>query len=236
MHDEDCAIGFRVKNPAGEGWDCYGDRRALDKVAKENLKRCVAAVQASANEIYTAYSNKKAPSTYAAWEIAPTLESARSRDQRLAPLFTLNLERREYLMKRTLWEFAKKWDPRVTSLKCVASGYWKQPIKIDGPRLVIPWSGISAVSARFRSSRVFYQAPGGEIAQSVGEDGKWTAVHDQPVAHAVPFSPLASVSWDDGKEVSWSPYFNTRSDGFRIDSCVLPRRRIYHSRVLLLGR
>ena len=62
MHDEDCAIGLSVRNPGGEWWTCYGDKRALDEVAADNLKRCVAAVQASANEIYAAYTSKTIPS------------------------------------------------------------------------------------------------------------------------------------------------------------------------------
>ena len=93
MHDEDCAIGLSVRNPGGEWWTCYGDKRALDEVAADNLKRCVAAVQASADEIYTAYTSKTIPSSsnYKAWTIAPTssLRSARKTSRRSSSTKTL---------------------------------------------------------------------------------------------------------------------------------------------------
>ena len=53
MHDEDNAIGLAVTNPNGASWTAYGDKRALDVENKENLQHCIAAVQASADEIYT---------------------------------------------------------------------------------------------------------------------------------------------------------------------------------------
>ena len=202
MHDEDCAIGLQVSNTAGESWKCYGDKRMLDKEDAENLKRCVAAVQASADEIYTAYKTKQAPPTYAAWGIAPTLESARSPDQALAKLFTFDSEKRKDIKKRRVWQFKTNWWFWSTAAECEASGWWKYPITIDGPKLVIPWSGISAVSPKISSSRVFCQMPGGAIIQNVHLDGHWTHALDQPIVNAVPFTPLASIDWDDGKEVS----------------------------------
>ena len=109
MHDEDCAIGLQVKNRACDSWACYGDKRALDEVAADNLKRCVAAVQASADEIYTAYVGKTipSPSNYKAWTIAPTLESALG-TQDLAPLFKYkdasqtDVERRKVIENRRI--------------------------------------------------------------------------------------------------------------------------------------
>jgi len=208
MHDEDCAIGLQVKDPAGESWECYGDKRALDKVAAENLKRCVAAVQASADEIYTAYSTKQAPSpsTYTAWKIAPTLESARSTNQALTKLFTFDSERRQDVKKRLAWEFKTDWWFWSTAFECKTSGYWNYPITIDGVHTIIPWSGISVVSPRDRSMQVFYQVPGGAILQSVHSNNGWAHLHGLPIIGAVPFTPLASINWWDGKEVSGSPY------------------------------
>lgn len=209
MHDEDSSIGFRVENPAGEGWECYGDKRALDKVAAENLKYCVAAVQASANEIYTAYLTRQTPlpSTYAAWTIAPTLTSAQSTTQALASLFTLKLERRRDIKQRRVWEFETNWRFWSTALECKTSHYWDYPIVLGGAHRVTPWSGISIVSPRIWSTQIFYQVSGGAIVQSVLLDGQWTHVHDQPIASAVPFTPLASIDWNDGKEVSKPPRF-----------------------------
>ena len=148
MHDEDCAIGFQAQNPAGETWKCYGNRRALDKVAAENLKRCVAAVQAPADEIHTAYSTKRVPlpSTHAAWGIAPTLTSAHSMSQALAKLFTFDSGRRRDIKRREVWEFKADWWFWSTALGCRTSGYWIYPIILGGVHTAIPWSGISAVS------------------------------------------------------------------------------------------
>ena len=209
MHDEDCAIGLQVSNTAGESWKCYGDKRMLDTEDAENLRRCVAAVQVSANEIYAAYSTKQAPSpsTYAAWRHAPTLESARSKNQELAKLFTFDSEKRKDIKERRIWQFKTDWWFWSTAAECEASGWWKYPISIDGPKLVIPWSGISVVSPRIWSLRVFCQMPGGAILQNVHLDGRWTRAIDQPTINAVPFTPLTSINWGDGKEVSRSRYF-----------------------------
>ena len=209
MHDEDSAIGLRVTNSAGESWECYGGKRALDKEAVENLKRCVAAVQSSAGEIYTAYSTRRAPSppNYAAWRMAPTLGSARSASQALAKLFTFDSERRRDIKKRRAWELTTDWWFWSTALECKTSGDWNYPIALSGARGAVQWSGISAVSPRIWSMRVFYQMPGGAIVQSVHLDSQWTQIHDQPIVNAVPFTPLASIMWDGGKQVSGPPYF-----------------------------
>jgi len=216
MHDEDCAIGLRVKNPAGESWECYGDKRALDRAAAENLRRCVAAVQASAGEIYIAYSVRRvpSPSNYTAWKMAPTLESARSTNQALAKLFTFDSERRRDIERRRTWEFTADWWFWSTALECKISGYWNHPTVLSDVNTATPWSGISAVSPRIWSMRIFYQMPGGAIVQSMHLDGQWTHLHDQPVVNAVPFTPLASIVWDGGKQVIWSPYSDTWPDGY----------------------
>ena len=216
MHDEDCAIGLRVKNPGGESWECYGDRRALDKVAAENLKRCVAAVQSSADEIYAAYSTGESPSppNYAAWRMAPTLESARSTSQALAKLFTFDLERRRDIERRRVWEFTTNWWFWSTALKCKTSGHWNYPIVLSSVRTAIQRGGISAVSPKAWSIRAFYQMPSGAIVQSAHFDGRWTHAHDQPIVDAIPFTPLASVSWRDGNQVSGFPISSTRPDRY----------------------
>ena len=225
MHDEDCAIGLQVSNPAGGGWKCYGDKRALDEGNAENLRRCVAAVQVSADEIYTAYSIRQAPSasTYAAWRHAPTLESARSPSQELTELFTFDLMRRHDITERRVREFTDKWQYFTTYVACEASGYWHYPITINGVRVVIPWSGISVVSPRYWPIRLFYQTPGGAIVQSLYLTDPWIHVHDRPIFSAVPFTPLASVDWKDGREVNVPPIFLVHGlMGAWVDSRVLP--------------
>ncbi|KAK0435993.1 hypothetical protein EV421DRAFT_1833562 [Armillaria borealis] len=161
MHDEDNAIGIDAKNPAGQSWALYGDKRALDSVNEDNKTRCVDSVQASANEIYKAYQTKQAPSpaNYQVWTFAPTLESANAH-QTLATPFTFKNERR-----KTDWWF---WS---TALECKTSGWWNYPITINGLQNIIPWSAVAVTTLRVWHIHVFYQQPGGGILQSEHLDG-----------------------------------------------------------------
>ncbi len=168
MHDEDNAIGFNVSNTAGDSWVCYGDKRALDEVDADNLKHCVSAVQASADEIFAAYKTKKvpSPSSYAAWTIVPTLQSARATDQTLATLFSFQAGKRVDIKKRRVWNFTDSWWFLTTAFEIKTSGYWNYPITIDGPGLssIIPWTAIAVVVLK-SSFRVFYQLSSGDISQ-----------------------------------------------------------------------
>jgi hypothetical protein len=190
-----------VQNPAGQIWACYGDKRALDAVDTDNKNRCVNAVQASADEIYNAFKSKIAPSPdkYVAWTYAPTLESARSNQQVLAPLFTfLNLRRKE-IKNRTLWSFKSDWWFWSTAVECQASGWWKYPITING----LTTSSAAVTTPKVWRIRVFYQSPDGSICQSEHLDGSWNGgANGSPVFKAVLFTPLAAITWDEGKEVS----------------------------------
>ncbi|KAF8330643.1 hypothetical protein F5887DRAFT_974995 [Amanita rubescens] len=137
MHDEDNAIGLNVTNPNGDKWMAYGDKRALDEVDKKNLDLCVQAVQASADEIYKAFSTRIAPksSNYAAWNYAPTLLSAAG-PQALAPLFELikgELERRRVITHRRIWDFTTDYWFWATALECKLSGLWNYPITLQLP-------------------------------------------------------------------------------------------------------
>ncbi|KAL1748022.1 fungal fucose-specific lectin-domain-containing protein [Schizophyllum fasciatum] len=209
MHDEDCAIGLSVRNPAGESWACYGDKRALDEVAADNLKRCVAAVQSSADEIYAAYTNKTvpSPSNYKAWTIAPTLASALG-TQTLAPLFKykdaaqVDVERRKVIENRRMRELTMNWWFWSTAAECKTSGWWKYPITMDGPPKVVPYTNFAVTTPRIWSSRVYYQNPPLGVLESVHIDGQWSGGVDQPsLWDAAPFTPLAAINWDGGNQV-----------------------------------
>ena len=70
----------------------------------------------------------------------------------------------------------------------------------------IPASGLSVVSSKFESLRLFYQQPGGPIGQ-IGHIGDaWP--EDVLPFRAVPLTPLASTTWDNGKEVCTPPPFS----------------------------
>jgi len=135
MHDEDNAIGLDVVDPQGAKWKMYGDKRLLDSEDDENRKRCQAAVQTSANEIFAAWKSGTIPPTesYGAWQYAPTLESARANTQELAPLFTFEdpPQRRADIKERRKWSFTSNYWYATTYAWCIASGLWKYPIHIE---------------------------------------------------------------------------------------------------------
>ncbi|KAK0485377.1 fungal fucose-specific lectin-domain-containing protein [Armillaria luteobubalina] len=203
MHDEDNAIGIDAKNPAGQSWTLYGDKRALDSVNEDNKTRCVDSVQASADEIYEAYQTKQIPSpaNYRAWTFAPTLESANAH-QTLATLFTFTNERRKVIEDRKLWSFKTDWWFWSTALECKTSGWWNYPITINGLQNIIPWSAVAVTTPRVWHIHVFYQQPGGGILQSEHLDGLWGGGPSKdPIFNAVLFTPLAAINFNGGKEV-----------------------------------
>ncbi|KEP48958.1 phosphatidylcholine-hydrolyzing phospholipase C [Rhizoctonia solani 123E] len=208
MHDEDNAIGLSVNNSLGQSWTCYGDKRALDVEDEENLKYCVAAVQASADEVYTAYISKTTPepSSYKAWTIAPTLESALG-PQTLAPLFKYqdnmkDIDRRDVIENRRLHNLTSSWWYASTALKCKTDGWWKYPITIDGPPKIIPWTSFAITTPRIWSTRLYYQSPLGGVLESKHIDGQWTGGITQPALwDAALFTPLAAINWDSGNQI-----------------------------------
>ena len=54
-HNEDNHDGLYVDNARGDHWLAYGDGKELDDVNAANLSTAVAAVQASADEVYQAF-------------------------------------------------------------------------------------------------------------------------------------------------------------------------------------
>lgn len=132
MHDEDCAIGLSVTNPAGESWQAFGDKRLLDRENNDNKERCLAAIQASADEVFQAYQTREVPSpdNYKAWTHACTLDSAHG-DQELVPLFKEGENRRKDVTHRREREFTQDWWVWSTVMQIYNSGLWKYPITID---------------------------------------------------------------------------------------------------------
>ncbi|KAI0642737.1 fungal fucose-specific lectin-domain-containing protein [Trametes meyenii] len=210
MHDEDCAIGLAVENPLGEKCTyAYGDRRALDTEASGNLKRCVAAVQASADEVYHAYVSKNMPSprSYKAWTIAPTLESARGQ-QELSPLFRYTdetetvVERRAIIENRRLYQFTTDYWFLTTWERCKSDGRWTYPIRIDGLLRVMPGTNIAVTMPSLGSAHVYYHNSFGGVLESVHFDKRWNGGTDTPsLFNAAQFTPLAVVNWNtDGRD------------------------------------
>lgn len=98
MHDEDCRFGLYVNNARGNEWLAYGDARLRDLSDTANELIAVAAVQASVDEVYVAYTNDaKAPpdpEDYRALTFIPNLESVADRTCRrqLSPLYAVELD------------------------------------------------------------------------------------------------------------------------------------------------
>lgn len=74
MHNEDNVEGLQVTNARGESWTAYGDGMELDSPpSDENRRRAIAAVQASADEVYEAFSTGVVPRHFRALDETPTL-------------------------------------------------------------------------------------------------------------------------------------------------------------------
>lgn len=137
MHDEDCALGLQVTDQNNDSWTAYGDRRLLDKVDHDNLRRCMLAVQASANEVYLAWKTKKVPdpSKFKAWRIMPGKASAVATSQPLSPLFLLgpsgtydDLQRRANIDDRRTWKHTTDWWAATTWNLLKNNKRWDYPM------------------------------------------------------------------------------------------------------------
>ncbi|KAI0846452.1 fungal fucose-specific lectin-domain-containing protein [Daldinia vernicosa] len=215
MHDEDNAIGLLVSNPSGETWTAYGDKRALDKENQENKDRCIAAIQISAIEIYKAWATKVKPKDYGAWNHAPTLMSARGKQQ-LAPLF-IGEQRRTVIKDRRTWNFTSDWYFDTTVALCLASGWWNYPITINGPSKALSGSDITAVATGSSECNVYHQDSQGVIREYT-YNGKWNATKS-PTFSAKLSSPLAVISFDAGKQVR---VYCVSEDGYLEEWCHSP--------------
>jgi len=83
MHDEDSKFGLRVTSASNPVWVAYGDGHFFDTRNLQNRAYAVAAVQASADEIFNVFRTGQIPSdpsTYAALALAPNI------DEQLDPL------------------------------------------------------------------------------------------------------------------------------------------------------
>jgi hypothetical protein len=146
MHDEDNALGLKVwsqRNGPGFPWTAYGDKRLLDKVDVSNDKICQIAVQASADEIFTAWTSQQAPTYQTALSFTPSLAVARGNDQQVAPLFTFEStpKRRADIDKRCAWSFTSDYWYATTATLLATSKYFKYPMGLTPDCHVDPKPG-----------------------------------------------------------------------------------------------
>ena len=97
----------------------------------------------------------------------------------------------------------------------------------------VPGTGITAVAGpQLWSVRVFYQLLDDHVDQSVHQGGVWNKEELQ--TSPVSASPLASISWNDGKEVSGLRYIQRYGlTSMRVGSRVLSRLQLHCPRTLL---
>lgn len=91
MHDEDSYHGLNVSNKAGNSWLAYGDKRLLDSVSADNRQMVVSAVQASANDVWKAYTGGPPEALNSALNYIPDLEQVGDvkTKKNFSPLFRL---------------------------------------------------------------------------------------------------------------------------------------------------
>ncbi|MDQ4501252.1 hypothetical protein [Sinomonas sp. ASV322] len=114
MHDEDSSHGLKVTNKMGTSWTAYGDKRLLDFVSAQNRDVVVAAVQQSADEVWSAY-QKTGESAGRALDFVPRFDllvaDPTSRDNS-SPLFTMQndvVARRNNVADRADYSWTTDW-------------------------------------------------------------------------------------------------------------------------------
>lgn len=127
--------GLTVTNPLGKTWVSHGDKYLMDHDDTENVNMALNALQASAGEIYVAWKSggfSPDPAGFRAWQYAPTLASAESRNQVLAPLFTPKDQRRSDIAKRTVWQFTSffTYPTTLVELETTYSKWWSYPMSL----------------------------------------------------------------------------------------------------------
>lgn len=130
MHDEDSKYGLKVHNALGQSWTAYGDKRLLDVAAKEELTITVQAVQASANDIWTAYKSGKVlgENDIQALKILPDLTRIRDLNSRenFSPLFVWKdgtVQCRTSLTDRNCFQWTPYWSAPSTLAELKALGF-----------------------------------------------------------------------------------------------------------------
>jgi hypothetical protein len=125
MHDEDNCWGLWVHNSLNHTWKAFGDKKLLDKANAVNLTEVQAAIQASIDDIYTAFSSGKVTMPFAALSHIPNLAAVSDYNLRDNPaaLFIktqqgneITIERRNDLADRFSYGLDSSWHLRQNSL------------------------------------------------------------------------------------------------------------------------
>lgn len=90
QHDEDSLNGLWVTNLAGDQWLCFGDSRYRDPQNYANAALVQKAVANSINEVFQAFTNKRAPTSYAAQQLIPIINRDWNSRDNYSPLFLMS--------------------------------------------------------------------------------------------------------------------------------------------------
>lgn len=128
MHDEDSKYGLTVHNSRGDTWTSFGDKRLLDDGDASNLTRVEEAVQISADEVWQAYENGRAPTKMGALELVPDLARVRDPKSRenFSPLFVYMdgaVQCRNSLADRSDYSWTTWWMPATTLAELKTLGW-----------------------------------------------------------------------------------------------------------------
>jgi len=119
MHNEDSFRGLNVTNASGEAWVAFGDKRLLDSVSAANATMVTKAVQASADDVWTAFHTGEL--RYTALNFIPDLDRLLdvregikdpSKAQNFAPIFRVQdgkLCRRTDVANRNDFTWTDDW-------------------------------------------------------------------------------------------------------------------------------
>jgi len=132
MHDQDSKIGLNVHNAVGAKWTAYGDGQFLMKDNSDNMTQAQKAVQASADEIWTAFSTPPSPILFNALNYAPIYEDSANNIGKSALFMAQNNNDGLKVSVRTGadlndYNHTTAWY-RVTTLRwCIGCGLIKMP-------------------------------------------------------------------------------------------------------------
>ncbi|MDU8912703.1 hypothetical protein, partial [Aestuariicoccus sp. MJ-SS9] len=112
MHDEDSKNGLLVTNAKNMEWKAYGDKKLLDTDDRTNDHIAQKAVQASANDIWTAFESHEEPTHYEALSLIPDLGDVENplNKQNNAALFVPRPDRVVDCRKPMLDTHSYHWD------------------------------------------------------------------------------------------------------------------------------
>jgi hypothetical protein len=114
MHDEDSVHGLNVADKSGNAWLAYGDKRLLDSVSAANRTRVTGAVQASAVDVWKAYTGGPQEHLYQALNWIPDLDRVQdvTTKANFSPLFLMQSDvaaRRNDVENRQDYSWTDSW-------------------------------------------------------------------------------------------------------------------------------